>query len=52
MGNLDRIRRLAEECLEKAKTVPSRQGARSLLVQAHNFLKTVEETEAQQLKAD
>jgi len=51
MGNLELIRRRAEECLEKAKGVTSRQDARRLLVKAHNYLKAAEETEAQELHA-
>jgi hypothetical protein len=37
--------------LEKAHTIGDRQRARLLLVQAHNYLKDAEETEAQQLSA-
>ncbi|TMJ82931.1 MAG: hypothetical protein E6G76_22370 [Alphaproteobacteria bacterium] len=51
MGNVDLWRRKAEACLEKAHAVSDRQRARLLLVQAHNYLKHAEETEAQQLSA-
>ena len=51
MGTVDLWRRKAEACLEKAHTVSDRQRARLLLVQAHNYLKHAEETEAQQLSA-
>jgi len=51
MGSVDVWRRKAEGCLEKAHAVSDRQRARLLLVQAHNYLKHAEETEAQQLSA-
>jgi hypothetical protein len=51
MVNVDLWRRKAEACLEKAHAVSDRQRARLLLVQAHNYLKHAEETEAQQLSA-
>jgi hypothetical protein len=51
MGNVDLWRRKAEACLEKAHAVSDRQRARLLLVQAHNYLKHAEETEAQRLSA-
>jgi hypothetical protein len=41
----------AEEYLEKARGISDRQCARLLLVQAHNYLKCAEETEAEQLSA-
>ena len=37
--------------LEKARRISDRQRARLLLVQAHNYLKSAEETEAEQLSA-
>jgi hypothetical protein len=37
--------------LEKAHSISDRQLARLLLVQAHNYLKHAEETEAQELSA-
>jgi hypothetical protein len=51
MGSVDLWRRKAEDCLEKAHAISDRQRARLLLVQAHNYLKKAEETEAQQLSA-
>jgi hypothetical protein len=51
MGSVDVWRRKAEACLEKAHTISDRQRARLFLVQAHNYLKHAEETEAQQLSA-
>jgi len=51
MGHVDLLRSKAEEYLEKARAISDRQRARLLLVQAHNFLKSAEETEAQQLTA-
>jgi hypothetical protein len=51
MGSIDKWRRKAEACLEKAHAISDRQRARLLLVQAHNYLKAAEETEAQQLSA-
>ena len=51
MGIVDLWRRKAEDCLEKAHAISDRQRARLLLVQAHNYLKKAEETEAQQLSA-
>jgi hypothetical protein len=48
---VDVLRNKAEECLEKARAISDRQRARLLLVQAHNYLKCAEETEAQQLSA-
>lgn len=51
MGGVELLRSKAEECLEKARAIGDRQGARLLLVQAHNYLKYAEETEAQQLSA-
>ncbi|HET9814343.1 MAG TPA: hypothetical protein VFQ33_01140 [Xanthobacteraceae bacterium] len=51
MGSVDLWRKKAEACLEKAHVVSDRQRARLLLVQAHNYLKAAEETEAQQLSA-
>ena len=45
------LRNRAEEYLEKARAVSDRQRARLLLVQAHNYLKRAEETEAEQLSA-
>ena len=47
----DLLRNRAEEYLEKARAVSDRQRARLLLVQAHNYLKRAEETEAEQLTA-
>jgi hypothetical protein len=51
MGSVDVLRNKAEEYLEKARTISDRQRARLLLLQAHNYLKCAEETEAQQLSA-
>jgi hypothetical protein len=51
MGSIDLLRSKAEEYLEKARGISDRQRARLLLVQAHNYLKSAEETEAQQLSA-
>jgi hypothetical protein len=51
MGRIDLWRRKAEDCLEEAHAISDRQRARLLLVQAHNYLKKAEETEAQQLSA-
>jgi hypothetical protein len=51
MGSVDLLRSKAEEYLEKARGISDRQRARLLLVQAHNYLKSAEETEAQQLSA-
>src|ERR1700730_6122884 len=51
MGSVDVLRNKAEEYLEKARAISDRQRARLLLVQAHNYLKCAEETEAQQLSA-
>jgi hypothetical protein len=51
MGSVELLRSKAEEYLEKARAVGDRQRARLLLLQAHNYLKSAEETEAQQLSA-
>jgi hypothetical protein len=51
MGGVELLRSKAEECLEKARVIGDRQRARFFLVQAHNYLKYAEETEAQQLSA-
>ena len=51
MGGVELLRSKAEECLEEAGAISDRQRARLLLVQAHNYLKYAEETEAQQLSA-
>jgi hypothetical protein len=51
MGSVDVLRNKAEEYLEKARAISDRQRARLLLVQAHNYLKCAEETEAEQLSA-
>ena len=51
MGSIDSLRRKAEEYLDKARAVSDKQRARLLLVQAHNYLKRAEETEAEQLNA-
>ena len=51
MGSVDLLRSKAEEYLEKARGISDRQRVRLLLVQAHNYLKSAEETEAQQLSA-
>jgi len=51
MSTVELLRNRAEECLEKARAVSDRQRARLLLVQAHNYLKRAEETEAEQLSA-
>ena len=47
----DLLRNRAEEYLEKARAVSDRQRAQLFLVQAHNYLKRAEETEAEQLTA-
>ena len=51
MCGVELLRSKAEECIEKARAIGDRQRARLLLVQAHNYLKYAEETEAQQLSA-
>jgi hypothetical protein len=51
MGSVDVLRNKADEYLEKARAISDRQRARLLLLQAHNYLKCAEETEAQQLSA-
>ena len=51
MGRVDLLRNKAEKYLEKALAISDRQRARLLLVQAHNLLKSAEETEAEQLSA-
>src|SRR5262249_40062397 len=51
MGGVELLRSKAEECLEKARVIGDRQRARFLLVQAHNYLKYAEETDAQQWAA-
>ena len=51
MGSVDLWRRKAEDCLQKAHAISDRQRARLLLIQAHNYLKNAEETEARQLSA-
>jgi hypothetical protein len=43
--------RRAEKLLLKASVASDRQRERLLLVQAHNFLKEAEETEARELNA-
>jgi hypothetical protein len=49
MSFVESLRTKAEAYLEKARKVSDRSRARLLLVQAHNFLKRAEETEAEQL---
>ncbi|HEY8440852.1 MAG TPA: hypothetical protein VIK79_05300 [Xanthobacteraceae bacterium] len=49
MSVVESLRTKAEAYLEKARKVSDRSRARLLLVQAHNFLKRAEETEAEQL---
>jgi hypothetical protein len=51
MGSVELLRSKAEKCLEQARAIGDRQRSRLLLVQAHNYLKYAEETEAQQLSA-
>jgi len=51
MGQVDLLRSKAEKYLEKARAISDRQRARLLVVEAHNLLKSAEETEAQQLSA-
>jgi uncharacterized protein HemY len=51
MGTVDLLRSKAEKYLEKARAISDRQRARLLLVKAHNYLKSAEEAEAQQLSA-
>ena len=49
MSVVESLRSKAEAYLEKARRMSDRQRARLLLVQAHNYLKRAEETEAEQL---
>jgi hypothetical protein len=51
MNATESLRSKAESYLEKARRISDRQRARLLLVQAHNYLKSAEETEAEQLSA-
>jgi hypothetical protein len=51
MADVDVLRNKAEEYLEKARAISDRQRARLVLLQAHNYLKRAEETEARQLSA-
>jgi hypothetical protein len=51
MARVDVLRNKAEEYLEKARAISDRQRARLVLLQAHNYLKRAEETEARQLSA-
>jgi len=51
MSVVDSLRSKAEAYLEKARKVSDRSRARLLLVQAHNYLKRAEETEAEELSA-
>jgi hypothetical protein len=51
MGDLERLRQRADECLQKAQEVGNRQRARVLMLQAHDLLKVAEETEARRLHA-
>jgi hypothetical protein len=51
MNAVECLRSKAESYLEKARRISDRQRARLLLVQAHNYLKCAEETEAEQLSA-
>ena len=51
MNVVESFRSKAEAYLEKARKVSDRSRARLLLVQAHNYLKRAEETEAEQLSA-
>ena len=51
MSAVECFRSKAEAYLEKARKVSDRSRARLLLVQAHNYLKCAEETEAEQLSA-
>jgi hypothetical protein len=51
MNAVEGLRSKAEAYLEKARLISNRHRARLLLVQAHNFLKCAEETEAEQLSA-
>jgi hypothetical protein len=51
MNAVKSLRSKAESYLEKARRISDRQRARVLLVQAHNYLKRAEETEAEQLSA-
>jgi hypothetical protein len=51
MGTVELLRNRAEEYLEKARAISDRQRARLLVLQAHNYLKRAEETEAEQLSA-
>jgi hypothetical protein len=49
MSVVESLQTKAEAYLEKARRMSDRQRARLLLVQAHNYLKRAEETEAEQL---
>ena len=51
MSAVESLRSKAEAYLGKARRISDRQRARLLLVQAHNYLKCAEETEAEQLSA-
>jgi hypothetical protein len=51
MGAVESFRSKAEAYLEKARRISDRQRARLLIVQAHNYLKCAEETEAKRLSA-
>lgn len=51
MNTVELLRNRAEEYLEKARAISDRQRARLLVLQAHNYLKRAEETEAEQLSA-
>ena len=51
MSAVESFRSKAEAYLEKARKVSDRSRARLLLVQAHNYLRCAEETEAEQLSA-
>jgi hypothetical protein len=46
MGTVELLRNRAEEYLEKARAISDRQRARVLVLQAHNYLKRAEDTEA------
>ena len=51
MNATESLRSKAESYLEKARRISDRHRALLLLVQAHNYLKSAEETEAEQLSA-
>ena len=51
MANVEVLKRRADEVLREASKMTDRNRMRSLLVKAHDYLKSADETEAQQLSA-